>query len=731
MADAPDLHQIEYRHDQTNDLSPVASSMPSRESLAAWDSRIRAWVRHPHADMLSESACYQQFPNGQAALAWRYWDERAASRDDGTLGRPLVSRVFLGPASVLTSQVALASCRAGLSAEMVGLLPGQVPVGSELPMVSGSALIAMTRDMSRGLDQASAAQAGLQAVVAAALAEPGVPLAISVQDVLIQAPLQECVQCLLLWGLRRITGPLLGPGGRGWSFSTFELPLGQMDPTSLPGIVFRETQDGIKAPPARWRREARVRPFEDAALGDETPYAGLIERAGWLIAEYRQRGGDGLEQFITSCGGAGSFTTRLAQVSEALLGAHQPAVSGPGRVGRFLAAHSPAAAPKQDSPPEQDSAPARLPVAASALATPVEAGPGPQAPPPGTARAGGSELVSPPPQAAQPDPARAKAPQPEVSHVAPAQVQPDSPWFDGAGFSDPRSPEEPQYPEEPQHPDEEPQYPEQPRYQEPAAAPASGLPSVDPASFARGPAVADPGRTTGRHRGESRNAGSGRPPLPVDPLAPSRAGQQAAPLILPGRGGPPANTPPALGGERAAPRGNQESVSSMLKRLELIGEDQALFESILDGIHRASVLTPEERRRSWGVISDRAWHTNVTRNNGFRSGDLTIIFSLVVIPGLVPYAPANVIAKWALDAPPPMIQGLLAAATRAGAGMPETVMQSLEPALAYRWMTEHYMPEYWDDSRLVRPDPGLARRGDGSRPGWLRRLFGLGDAGAR
>ncbi len=80
MADARGLHQIEYRHHQTNDLSPVASSMTSRESLAAWHTRISAWVRHPHADNVSESACYQVFPNGQAALAWRYYDERAASQ---------------------------------------------------------------------------------------------------------------------------------------------------------------------------------------------------------------------------------------------------------------------------------------------------------------------------------------------------------------------------------------------------------------------------------------------------------------------------------------------------------------------------------------------------------------------------------------------------------------------------------------------------------------------------
>ena len=288
MADSQDLHQIEYRHHQTKDLSPVASSMTSRESLAGWDARIRAWVRHPDADMLSESACYQVFSNGQAALAWRYWDARVASREDGTLGRPLVSRVLVGPVSMLTPEVALASCRAGLSAEWAGPLPGQVPAGSELPMVSGEALIALTRQMTSVLDQAAAAQEGLQAVVAAALAEPTVPLAISIHDVLIQVPLRDCVQFPLLWGLRRITGPLLGPAiRRGWSFSTFELPLGQTDPTSLPGIVFREAQEGMKAPPSRWRREAKVRPFEDGALDEGTSYAGMLERAGWLITQWR------------------------------------------------------------------------------------------------------------------------------------------------------------------------------------------------------------------------------------------------------------------------------------------------------------------------------------------------------------------------------------------------------------------------------------------------------------
>jgi hypothetical protein len=234
-------------------------------------------------------------------------------------------------------------------------------------MVSGAALTALACQMTSELDQAAVTQAGLQAVVAAALAEPAVPLAIGIDDVLIQAPLRECVQCPLLWGLRRITGPLLGPAiRRGWSFSTFELPLGQTDPTSLPGIVFREARDGVKAPPSRWRREARVRPFEDGALDDGASYAGMLEQAGWLIAEYQQRGGEGLERFISERGGsAASFTTRMVQVSEALRRANQP--SGQRRFGGLLGARPPGLAPEQ-----QDSRPVPAPLAAPAPADPME-----------------------------------------------------------------------------------------------------------------------------------------------------------------------------------------------------------------------------------------------------------------------------------------------------------------------------------------------------------------------
>src|SRR5258708_26862454 len=210
MVDTQDLHQIEYRHHQTRDLSPVASSM-SRESVLGWDARIRAWVRHPHSELLAESVCYQVFPKRAAALAGRYWDKQAAVRAGGSHGRPLVCRVLIGQAGVLTPEVAVALCRTGPAPDLIGPPPGHVADSAGLPMVSGAAVGVVAREMTAELDQEAAAQEGLQAVVAAALAEPSTPLAISAEDSVIQRLLRDGGQCPLLWGLCRIAGPVLGP----------------------------------------------------------------------------------------------------------------------------------------------------------------------------------------------------------------------------------------------------------------------------------------------------------------------------------------------------------------------------------------------------------------------------------------------------------------------------------------------------------------------------------------
>jgi hypothetical protein len=191
---------------------------------------------------------------------------------------------------------------------------------SQLPVVIGPWLAALGWAMSRTIDQEVVAQAeGLQAVVAAALATPASPLAVSIPDARIQAPLANGVQFPLLWGLHRITEPLIGPGGRGWSFSTFELPLGEADPSTMPAIVFRP-QGGISAGSlTRWRREARVRPFDAGALDAGIWYAELADLAGLLVAEYRDRGGDGFQEFIRECSsGARSAQGRVRKVENAL-----------------------------------------------------------------------------------------------------------------------------------------------------------------------------------------------------------------------------------------------------------------------------------------------------------------------------------------------------------------------------------------------------------------------------
>ena len=97
-------------------------------------------------------------------------------------------------------------------------------------------------------DEASWAD-GLAQVVAVALADPGAPLAVVAGDGQVRGPAAEMAP--LLWGLCRIIRPLLGTVRRGWSFSTFELPLDSADPQPQPDIVFRAAGGLAAGPPPR------------------------------------------------------------------------------------------------------------------------------------------------------------------------------------------------------------------------------------------------------------------------------------------------------------------------------------------------------------------------------------------------------------------------------------------------------------------------------------------------
>ena len=234
------IHQIEYRWHPRNDLSPAVSSMP-RHLTMHWDAQIRNWVRHPGADGPSESVRYQTVPGGVAALAWRYRDFEVAAGDGRARGRPLVSRVLVGAASTLSPEMAVILCRSGLPAA-VGPRPDEAEPSAGLPVISAAGLADVAQATADGLDQEAAWQDDLQPVLAAAFADPDTPLVVGIGEPQIFQPPAQSIQVRLLWGLWRIGYPLLGARQRRWSFSTFEPPLGYVDPKSLPDIVFRSAQ---------------------------------------------------------------------------------------------------------------------------------------------------------------------------------------------------------------------------------------------------------------------------------------------------------------------------------------------------------------------------------------------------------------------------------------------------------------------------------------------------------
>jgi hypothetical protein len=736
MADAHDLHQIEYRHHQTRDLSPVASSMPSSESLRGWDSWIRTWVRHPHADRLSESVCYQVRSTGKAALAWRYWDQRAAERADGTRGRPLVSRVLVGHESVLTPAVAVALCRSGLP-DSAGPMPGGVPDDAKLPTISADELNAMTREKAQELDQRAVQQDGLQAVVAAALADPATPLAISIRDVVIQRPLREGVQYPLLWGLLRIAGPLLGSVGRGWSFSTFELPLGEMDPATLPGIVFRQAQDGGQAPPARWRKEVKVRPLATDALNPGLPYSDQVQLAGWLVTRYQERGGKALRQFIIECcGNERSLQARLDRVYDQLRDIESPVTVSPGSAQFVSLAARPAPARQEPEPagPDLEEAERAEPERAEAVSEP------------------GHDVAA----ADEDSPAAADEPlQPEARETDDQARDADRAAADDAQDQDqdqeqeqedvaaadedsPAAADEPLQPEIPETDDQAsetddqaPETDDQARdadgeYWETDSA-AGGAQQVGAQQRAEPTAPQETTYRPATTRGETVISGHGGyqehwrgGPQPSDwmdererSLAPPKERQMAPPLQVPDRGGQQADARNMAHQARRQPI----TVSYLLKQLELAGSDSGRFNAALQGIFHIGFQSddPDDRPKSWAVISNNDWLININKYREFRLEDLAKIFYIVVIPELPNPVSVETIVRWAYHAPRPMIGGLLFAARRADLDTWQTVMQILEPVLAVRWTVDSSIQDLWDNSRPIRavtePGSGDNKRG--------------------
>ena len=284
--------------------------------------------------------------------------------------------------------------------------------------MSGAALLALTKDLAPELDKQARSQPGLQALVAAALADPNLPLAVSLQEADIQRPLRDGVQSPLLWGLIAVTGPILGNVGRGWSFSTYELPLGETDPATLPAIVFRQAQEGHQAPPARHRKEIKVRPYDPTALRPESPYGSRVDLAGWLVAEYQERGAAGLQKFIEACAGTGSsFPLRMERIEEELRKKHSPVIMS-ARPGSGFVSLSPPRAPGSASGGYDQLPAGQLPAAADAAGVPGRQPGQPVAPPEPSAAAPAAAATAGPMMSEQP--ATRMMPMP---HLAPSPRQ--------------------------------------------------------------------------------------------------------------------------------------------------------------------------------------------------------------------------------------------------------------------------------------------------------------------
>jgi hypothetical protein len=285
----------------------------SPESTRGWDIRLRSWVRHPSADALSQSVAYQVLPpNGAvAALAWR---SRGQQPERGDRARPLVSRVLVGNTSLLTPEAAIALCRMGLPAT-AGERPGQVAAGTELPTLSGAEVDALVSGAMQWLDREAREAAGgdgLAEVIAAAVADPNAPLAISLPQPAVARLPGDGAQARLLWGLWRISRPLLGTVRRGWSFSTFELPPGASEGAAVPDVVFRS--DTGEEAAGGGRKEILAIPGDPGELAG-SPQAWLAQ---WLVAEYQQGGAEAVEQLVAECGVEQPLQARLAAVYDIL-----------------------------------------------------------------------------------------------------------------------------------------------------------------------------------------------------------------------------------------------------------------------------------------------------------------------------------------------------------------------------------------------------------------------------
>jgi hypothetical protein len=626
------IQQFEYRWQPSKDLSMIAGSVPAAE-IQPWRDRISLWVRHRAVDAPTESVRYEIFADdGMAALAWRQRTLQALKPGDGTEGRPEISRVLMGPADLLTPEAAMVICHTGLP-EAIGPRPGKIAVGGSLPPVNPEVLTGLIRSQTCTLDRLALGEPGLHRVIAAALADCDSALSVQLPQRVIEKPPQEGAQGPLLWGLRRAVWPLLGhdSGRRGWSFSTYEPPLGDVDTGALADIVFR-TQQAVQSA-LNTRKEIVVRPRDLAGRPATLLYQDV---AKLLVTAYEHLGGEKIGQHLDAVrGGYGSVSKRIEGV-QATLHAALPAsaLSVQGRQSARTAHQAPRqtreALPSEGPAPADDEAAAFLRI--DLLEN--EALPGGNIP---AATAAGAELVT-----QQPPPRPSAAPQPLTAHP-PGALPPET--------SPPPDTRQPAA-NEPPHT----AWPDTPQHTAPAP-PDMPLPDLPPSDTPPSWAPNSPGPALG---------------------APDRASEEAPPL----RTGP--------GHSQAA--GRRYTLVDLLNQLRA-GPGDREAESAVQLLRSGRFTSyPGERAEARHLMAQHKWYLPVLEH--YDRADpgslLQTILSYAVIPDLGKSEVTEQLANWVeeREAQPSVIKALNAAA-QDRAGAPERMGQALERPLGRRWMAEH------------------------------------------
>ena len=642
-------------------------------------------------------------------------------------------------------------CRTGLPSA-AGPRPGEVTAETGLPLIRAAELSRLVSERAAWLDQEAARQDGLGPVIASALSDQHSPLAIHVRGTHLRRPPGEGLQCLFLWGMWRIVWPLVGTAGRGWSFSTFEPPQGgDVDPATLPDILFRQTQDTPPAAPARPRKEIKCRPFDPSAPHDQ---GDLGQLAGWLVAEYGKRGGDELGKVIADwCGTEHSFLLRIQKVYTELCARYSPVViSGPAspfvsvsavRASKHapdplapaesrgsvpFTAGEPAPAGVEQTLPEQAEPAESLPLDAEATVSPHMPSPARDQ---GGSVSGASTLT----EDREIPEQQTVAPQADTEEVPGS----DQDW-DKSGHQD-RSREQDlsggqEWFEDEAH--------GQASYAAPSADGGFGGTAdreSDPWGSEPEEVLANPKQGVDPDYPASPQPSGDLPsaPAPFQSLQPDASSRPVArdrsyyahpegTLVSPGdnalgqvrREGKPPQL--ALRNQRPQSPADQyqqardprrPATSDLLKQLPAAADVRQFVFILEDILSPDSQPDNADRVKARREVSKDEWYRNIRTKFGkiLWVDGLARIFQIIVLPDLEDPTVAKKIADWAEHAQPVIIASLLTASRISGDDTWLRMMQILQPNLAYRWTIWQHMEVLWDPSLASQSaaDPGRGR----------------------